>query len=179
MTVAQREQLAAILEHEAEAVGDQPRTHAAEVGLNHGDHHAAFVGGAEVGGVAVAGSLARIDGLEDAIEANELGALLRVILGVKPVDGDFCEVRVGIVAGAVFVGQALGFNLDVEGLRGLETESAHVELLDHVEHLQRSQPLCVGGHGINVDAAVAGHQRFIPLGMMRAQIFGRASLRCA
>jgi hypothetical protein len=40
VAVLQGEKFAAILEHEAEAVGDQARTHAAEVRLNHRDHHA-------------------------------------------------------------------------------------------------------------------------------------------
>ena len=40
MAVLKREEFAAVLEHEAEAVGDEAGAHAAEVGLDHGDHHA-------------------------------------------------------------------------------------------------------------------------------------------
>ena len=62
MAVLQREEFAAILEHEAEAVGDESRAHAAEVGLDLRDHHAGGVGDGEIGGVTVAGSLAGMNG---------------------------------------------------------------------------------------------------------------------
>ncbi len=58
MAVPQREQLAAILEHEAEPVRHQAGAHAAEVRLDHRHHHAGRVGDGEVGGVAVAGRVA-------------------------------------------------------------------------------------------------------------------------
>jgi hypothetical protein len=179
VSILKGEELAAILEHEAEAVGDQARAHAAEVRLNHRDHHAVFVGGGEVGGVAVAGSLAGIDGVEDAVEADEFGAFLCVVLRVEPVDGDFCEVGIGVVAGAVFIGEALGFDLTWSDC-GTGSPSAHVELLDDVEHLQCGQALRVGAHAVDVDAAVVGDERFDPLGLMLAEIFfARASRRCA
>ena len=77
VAVLEGEELAAVLEHEAEAVGDEAGAHAAEVGLDLRDHHAVFVGDGEVGGVAVAGGLAGMDGSEDAVGLDELGALLR------------------------------------------------------------------------------------------------------
>jgi hypothetical protein len=78
--ILEGEELAAILKHEAEAVGDKAGAHATKVGLNLGDHHAVGVGGAEVSGVAVAGRLAGMDGGEDFVEADELGALFGVVL---------------------------------------------------------------------------------------------------
>src|ERR1700684_2685098 len=79
VAVLEGEELAAILKHKSEAVGDEARTHAAEVRLNLGDHEAVAVGGGEVGGVAVTGRLAGIDGGEDFVEADELGAFLCVV----------------------------------------------------------------------------------------------------
>ena len=136
------------------------------------DHHAVFVGGGEVGGVAVAGRLAGMDGREDAVEPDELGALLGVVLGVEPVDGDLGEVRIGVVAGAVFVGEALGFDLDVEGVGGLEAHAAQVEVLEDVEHLQGGEALGVGGHGVDVDAAIVGDEGLDPLGVLVAEVVG-------
>src|SRR5689334_15222758 len=65
VSVFEGEELATVLEHEAEAVGDETGAHAAEVGLDLGDHHAIGVGDGEVGGVAVRGGLAWVDGSED------------------------------------------------------------------------------------------------------------------
>ena len=42
------------------------------------DHHAGGVGDGEVGGVAVARRLAGMDGVEDSVGLDELGALGRV-----------------------------------------------------------------------------------------------------
>jgi hypothetical protein len=128
VSILQGEELAAILKHEAEAVGDQTRAHAAKVRLNDRDHHAVLVGGAEVRGVSVAGSLAGIDGAENAVEADELGALFRVVLRVEPVDGDFRKVRIGVEARAVFIGQALGFDLHVERSARTGSRTAQIEV---------------------------------------------------
>ncbi len=171
MAVLEGEEFATVLEHEAEAVGDEAGAHAAEVGLDLRDHDAVFVGDGEVGGVAVAGGLAGMDGSEDAVELDLIGALLCVLLGVEPVDGDFGEVRVGVVAGAVFVGEALGFDLDVEGFGGLEAHVAEVETFGDVEELESGEALGVGGHGVDVDAAVVGDDGVEPLGVLGAEVF--------
>jgi len=173
VAVLQGEKFAAILEHEAKAVGYQTRTHAAKVRLNDGNHHAVLVGGAEVRGIAVAWSLAWINRLHDAVEADELRALLRVVFRVKPVDGNFCKVRIGVEAGAIFIGQPLGFDLHVQRLRGLEAELAQIELLDNVEHLQGCEALRIGAHGIDIHAAVVADERLVPLGTMLAEILRR------
>ena len=100
-----------------------------------------------------------------------LGALFGVVLRVEPVDGDFGEVGIGVVAGAVFVGEALGFGHDVEGLRRLETHAAEIEVLEDVEHLQSGEALGVGVHTADVDAAVVGDEGIEPLGLHVAEVF--------
>ena len=55
----------------------------------------------------------------------------------------------------------------------METKLAHIELLDDVQHLQRGETLCVGGHGIDVEPSVPGDQRLVPFGMVLAKIFLR------
>ncbi len=99
-----------------------------------------------------------------------LGALLCVVFGVEPLDGDFGEVRVGVVAGAVFVGETLGFDLDVEGFGGLEAHAAEVEVFGDVEELEGGEALGVGGHGVDVDAAVVGDDGVEPLGVLGAEV---------
>ena len=95
-----------------------------------------------------------------------------VLFRVEPVDGDFGEVRVGVVAGAVFVGEALGFDLDVEGFGGLEAHVAEVEIFGDVEELEGGEALGVGGHGVDVGAAVVGDEGVEPLGVLGAEVFG-------
>src|ERR1700733_10313088 len=75
MAILQRKKFAAILEHEAEAVGDESRAHAAKIGLNLADHHAGGVGNGEIGGVAVTRRLAGMHGIENRVGLDELGAL--------------------------------------------------------------------------------------------------------
>ena len=171
VAVLEGEELAAVLEHEAEAVGDEAGAEAAEVGLDLRDHDAVFVGDSEVSGVAVVGGVAGMDGREDGVELDLFGAFLCVLLGVEPVDGDFGEVRVGVVEGAVFVGEALGFDLDVEGFGGLEAHAAEVEVFGDVEELEGGEALGVGGHGVDVDAAVVGDDGVVPLGVLGAEVF--------
>jgi len=67
-------------------------------------------------------------------------------------------VGIGVVAGAVFVGEALGFGHDVEGLGRLEAHAAEIEVLKDVEHLQSGEALGVGAHAADVDAAVVGDE---------------------
>src|SRR3546814_10826157 len=75
MPVLQTEQLPAVLEHEAQPVGNQPRPHAAEVRLDHRHHHPVLVGAAEIGCIAVARCLSRMDGGEQAVGTDQLGTL--------------------------------------------------------------------------------------------------------
>src|SRR3546814_7356190 len=79
MPVLQTEQLPAVLEHEAQPVGNQPRPHAAEVRLNHRHHHPVLVGAAEIGGIAVARCLSRMRSEE---HTSELQSLMRISYAV-------------------------------------------------------------------------------------------------
>ena len=117
--------------------------------------------------------LAWIDGLEDAVEPDELSPLPCVILRVQPVDGNLRKMRVRVVTRAVFIRQTLGLDLHMQRLGGLEAHLAHVELLDDVEHLQRRETLGVRTHTVDVHAAVVGHQRLHPFRVVLAEVFGR------
>ncbi len=79
-------------------------------------------------------------------------------------------MRVGVVAGAVLVGEALGLDLEVVGERRLEAGAAHVEPLEHVEHLQRGDALGVGAERVDVDAAIVGRLRLDPFGMVGGEV---------
>src|ERR1700685_2498056 len=46
------------------------------------------------------------------------------------------EVWIGVIVRAIFIRETLGFDLHVERLRRLEAESAHIKVLNDVEHLQ-------------------------------------------
>jgi hypothetical protein len=86
------EQLAAVLEHEAQAVGDQARAHAAEVRLDHRDHHAIGVGDGEIGGVAVRlGASPGWTGVRMRSGPDQPGALRGVVLGDQPLDRNLGE----------------------------------------------------------------------------------------
>ena len=46
------------------------------------------------------------------------------------------------------------------------------KLLDDVEHLQGGEALGVGGHAVDVDAAIVGDEGLDPLGVMVAEVVG-------
>jgi len=83
---------------------------------------------------------------------------------------DFRKVRVGVVARAVFIGEALGFGLHMQRRSRLEAHFAYVEVFEDVEHLQRGETLRVGGHGIDLDAAVSGDERLQPFSVVGTQV---------
>ena len=84
--------------------------------------------------------------------------------------GIFGEVRIGVVARAIFVGEALGFDLRVKRCGGLEAHAAEIEIFGDVEKLQRGEALRVGGHGVDVDAAIVGDERIEPFGVLFAEV---------
>ncbi|MNJ31120.1 hypothetical protein D3C77_257460 [compost metagenome] len=175
MAVGQGEQLAPILEHEAQgaavgAVGHKARTHAAIVGLDPTDHHPVLVGHAEIGGVALGRGVAGEDAVHDAVGADQLGALGGVGLGVQPGGRGLGEALVGEVAGAVLEGQPLGLGLMVDGGGGLEAHALEVELLADVQDLVGRQALGVRPQRIDLDPAIGGHQRLDPFGAVGGQV---------
>ncbi len=113
-----------------------------------------------------------MDGRQNFVELNQLGALLRVFFRVEPLDGNLRKVRIGVITRAILVSQPLGLDLHLQRLGRLEAVAAHVEILDDVQHLQGRQPLRVGRHGVYIDAAILRYQRLDPLGVVFAQILG-------
>ena len=87
--------------------------------------------------------------------------------------GIFGEVRIGVVARAIFVGEALGFDLRVKRCGGLESHAAEIEIFGDVEKLESGEALRVGGHGVDVEAAIVGDERIEPFGVLFAKIGAR------
>src|SRR5271163_99190 len=120
----------------------------------------------------MAWGLAWMHGSQNLVGPDELCTLFGIVLGVQPVDGNLCEVGIGVISRAVFVGEALGLCLHMNGSGGLEAHFSEVELLEDVEHLQGCEALRVCAHSIDVNAAILCDQRFDPFGMMLAKILG-------
>ena len=112
-----------------------------------------------------------MDWSQDAVELDELGSFGRVGLRVEPLDWDLGEVGIGVVAGAVFVGETLGFDLYMERLSGLEAHAAEIEVFGDVQELEGGQALGVCGHAVDVDSAVVGDERVAPFGVLFAEVF--------
>ena len=170
MAIDQRKQFAAILKHKAKTVSHQSRAHSAEVRLNHGHHHSVLVRHGEVSGVAMIRSLAGIRRRQNPVGSNQLGALGRIFLRVQPLHRNLRKIRVGVIAAAVFIGQALGLDLRVDRGRRLKAHIAKIEVLQNIQNLQGSQSLRVCGHCIDIHSAIRSHQRLVPLGVLIAQI---------
>ncbi len=111
-----------------------------------------------------------MDGGEQAVGADQLGALGRIFLRDQPFDRHVRKVRIGVVTRAVLIGETLRLGLQVDRQRRLEARAFQVEMLEDVEHLQGRDPLRVRAEGINVGAAIARFVRLDPFGLVRGEI---------
>ncbi len=170
VAVLKGEELAAVLEHEAQAIRDEARSHAAEVGLDEGDHQAVLVRGAKIGGVAVAGRLSGADVLQDAVRSDQGGASGGVVLGIEPGDRRLGEGGIGEEARPVLEGQPLGLGLVMQALGGHRTHGLHVEAFEDVQHLQGGQALGVRTQAEHLHATVGGAERRGPFALVVGQV---------
>ena len=173
VSIDERKKLAPALKHEAQTVGDQARAQSPIVGLDHRYHQPARVGDRQVGGIAAVRSLVAKPARAHPIRPDQLCPLGCVGLGIQPRGRNVGEIRVRIVAGAVLVGQSLGLRLRVNRLGGLEAHRAQIEILQDVEHLKGRQPLRIGPHRIDIDAAVGADQRVDPFAPVRLEVLER------
>ena len=169
------EELAAIMEHEAEAVGHQSPTHTAVVALDEADHHPVLVGDGKVGGVALALQLGR-DQCAGGEGRGGLGgvdqgeALLAVFIGEQLRRG-LGKGRVGIEARGILKGEALGFGDMMQHLGAAALPLCKVNVLENIDHLQRGEALAVGRQFAQfVALAVMGAGDIHPLAAMRGEI---------
>ena len=63
-------------------------------------------------------------------------------------------MRIGIIARAILVGEALGLGLEVDRQGRLEPGALQVEIFEDVEHLQRRDALRIGAERIDVGACL-------------------------
>ena len=82
MTLIERKEFATVLEHEAQAIWDQPCSHSTIVRLDEGDHHAVGIGHRKVGGISIPLELrfARTKARRSALRINKRKPLLRILI---------------------------------------------------------------------------------------------------
>ena len=71
----------------------------------------------------MAGRLARIDGRQDSVRTDQLGALGGIVFGIEPFERDLAKIGIGKELGAVLKGQTLGLDLMMQAGRGLEAHA--------------------------------------------------------
>ena len=109
--------------------------------------------------------LAGIDGLQDAVGADQLRPFAGIVLGEQPGGGLPVEGRVGVVAGAILEGEPLGLNLGVDRGRRLECRGFVLEgsadlgftALIRTNEALESLPVCTAEMGVFCGA---GHPLF-------------------
>ena len=174
MAVGQGEQLAPVLEHEAQRlrpiVRRQARAHAAIVGLDPADHHPVAVGDAEIGGVAVVRGVAGHDAIHHPIRPDQPGPFGGIGFGIQPFDRGLGESVVCEPAGPVLERQPLGLGLYVQGGGGLEAHGFQIELFADVQDLVGAQPLRVRPQTEDIHAAIVGLDRLDPFGVVGGQV---------
>ena len=180
---SQREQAAAILQHEARPRRHQPRAEAAVVALDERHDVAVLVDDGHVDGVVALGvgdpgqpigqHLAR-----RFVGHDQLGTIDGACLVEHRRGRDHREARVADVPQHVGVGQLLGLDHHVQGVRAVEAVLAEREALHQVQHHQRGDALGVRADLVDVPAAVVGLHRRDPLGLVLGQVGGgeRAAL---
>ena len=146
----EREQRAAVVEHEAGAVGNQPGPEAVVIALDERHHVAVAIDDRQVDRV-VPLHVGRPDrgcdgstwhcARPESISAARVTARLLV---EHRRHGHLAETLVADVPEQVGIGELLGFDHRVQRARRVEAEVAHRERLHEVEHHERGDALAVG-----------------------------------
>ena len=152
------------MQNKSGAVGDQSRAKFRVVRFNQGDHVALAIHHAQVGRIAGIGHRsARRNIAVRAIHIDQLGALGGVLFGEHPAHRQLGCFGIADIAKDVGVGQLLGFDLNVQGARRIQSKLAQVELLHDVEHFERADALHVRRQFVNRPAAVRRGNRIRPI----------------
>ena len=169
-------------------VGRHARAEAAVVALDQRDHVAGGIRHGHVDGVALIEGLG-VGGIFERgpVQLDERAALRRIVLRDQPLERNLRELRIGVELRAVFEGELLGLDEDVQIVGAAETHGLEVVGLEDVEHLQRGDALRVRRQLPHVVAAVVSGHGLDPLGAVRGQIGGgeipavgaHVGLRCA
>ena len=171
----EREQPAAVLQHEAGARRHQARAEAAVVALDQRDDVAVLVDRGHVDRVVAlrvgdAGQLRRLDLAGGLRLIDQLRAIDRARLAQERVDRIAREPRIADVAQHVGVGELLRFDHHVQRVGAVEAVVRHRVRLHQVQHHQRGDALRLRADLVDVPAAIAGLDRRDPLGLELAEV---------
>ena len=175
---AQREEVSAVLQHEAGACRREPGPEAGVVALDQRDDVPLAVHHGQVDGVASprggdAGKLRGLDVAGGFLRVDQPRPRRRVLLGKKLLHRNAGEARIADVPEQVGVGELLRLDHRVQRARRVKAPLADGELLEDVEHLQRGDALAVGRQLADLPAAVGGLDGLHPLGLELRQVLGR------
>ncbi len=165
----QHERRAAVLQRHA--VDDHAGAEPHEVRLDERHHHAARVCRGEIDRTAL-GRHAVAEVLR-ALHVDELRARFQV-LGLQQGSGRHIDhvVDVGHVAPRVCKGELDRFDLEVEAVRPIDRERAHVEMLQDAERDQRHDALPIRRDLVQGIAAIVHLERRHPVGLVGGEIGG-------
>ncbi len=164
------EELAPVLEAEAQVAGRHAAAHAAVVALDEAHHVAFAVGGGEVDGIAfLQGRVARLQAARGAV-ADEGPALGGVVLREQPGERHLHEGGIGVELGPVLEGQLLGLREEVRVLRAAEGDLREVVAFEDVQHLEGRDALAVGRQLPHVVAAVVDADGLHPVRVVGGQV---------
>ena len=168
----EREQAAAVLEAESEVAGIVPRAEPLEIRLDQADSVEILVDHRHVDRVRRL-RLARDRAVVGVVGVHQRGAGPGIWLGDQLGHGDPGEGGVGVIPGAIFVGELLGLDQDVEPLGGVRAHALEVVGLHQVEHLEHGDPLAVRRELPDVKAPVIRRDGLVPRrGMAREVLLG-------
>ena len=79
-------------------------------------------------------------------------------------------VLVGEQVVAVAVSQPASFDLQMQALGAVRVDRAKVEAREHVQHQERGQALVVGGHLVDIVAAIGGADRRLVVALRSGEV---------
>jgi hypothetical protein len=128
----ERKRLPAILHREAEAVGTDRRTETRINALNQRDHISFTVGRSQVDRIGIEPRVSRPNVRACPSGIDEPCPLARIAFRDEPIDRYVREAGIGVIAGAIFEGEFLCFDEQMQVLRRVRRKSVNVELLEQV-----------------------------------------------
>jgi hypothetical protein len=140
----EREQRAAVVEHEAEPIGDQAGAEVRIIRLDQRHHHAVLVGDGQIGRIAFdeLGFTGTDTGI-GAVHADLRAPLFGVFGGDQRLDRNLAERWIAVIFGEIFIGQPLGFDHQMQRVGRAGPHLLQIVAFENFQHLEHRAALTV------------------------------------